>query len=269
MAVPVLISFLGLMFQDNSSSDTADRVKQLVRQLQARDTAKRIDAANTLAKLGEDAEEAAPALCDATLDSSKKVASAALLALEKVRPDLYPHVATLILDEDGFNKSNAIEQLAKKGPQARPTIKILFTRFRNEILSRDKSIFRNGFDGRRTTLNAIQKIDPDHAEYIQFLRTLASKKYQGSGLRSESLELLSRWAGDDAERQKVVFSLVKDAISDERCQLVCVKLAGEYGSQAKTLLPQIKKLKLSKQESLRKAADLAVEQIESSLQSAP
>src|SRR5262249_21395684 len=116
------------------------------------------------------------------------------------------------------------------------------------------------------SVSQLKRVDPENEEFIKTLKQLAGKKYHGSIARGEALFLLLEWAGEDASRRKELLEIDKAANADESCHYICLKVAGDYGAASKALLPQIKKLKLANSDSVRKAADRAVEQIESSLE---
>jgi hypothetical protein len=75
-------------------------VQQLIKDLKDPSDAQRVRAAQELAKLGDQAQPAARALCALALDGPDATRNAALDALQKVRPDLYRQMRALALSID-------------------------------------------------------------------------------------------------------------------------------------------------------------------------
>jgi hypothetical protein len=93
-------------------------------------------------------------------------------------------------------------------------------------------------------------------------KSLASPTNKFSAAKSQALEFLHQWAGDDEKRRNEVLPLVKGGLSDISCQHACIKYLGEYGPLAKECLPQLKQLKLSSDAAVRDAATASVDKIE-------
>jgi hypothetical protein len=79
----------------------------LIAKLQGGTDEEKVQATQQLALKGEKVKEAARALCEASLNPSKAVARSALQALEKVAPELYEPVFTLLVDEQATNHLKA------------------------------------------------------------------------------------------------------------------------------------------------------------------
>jgi len=78
-----------------------------------------------LAALGDKARPAASALCLVAIDSNKELARAALQALEKVNPELYDPVFTLLVDGQAANHRKAIAKLRNLGDKAKPAVPVM------------------------------------------------------------------------------------------------------------------------------------------------
>lgn len=100
-------------------------LRPLVEQLKSGTTEERIKAARQLGELGEKAQPAARALCEAALSPLKKVSRAALQALEPVDAELHKSVFVLIVDEKAANHLDALRKLALLGEQGKPATPIV------------------------------------------------------------------------------------------------------------------------------------------------
>jgi hypothetical protein len=83
-----------------------------VAQLKSGNTEERIKACMALEDLGEKAQPATRALCDAALSTSQKLSRAALKALEKVNPEIQKPVFILLVDEKAINHKDALRKLS-------------------------------------------------------------------------------------------------------------------------------------------------------------
>jgi hypothetical protein len=85
----------------------------------------RVEAADELARMGKKGQPAARALCEAATDSSEKVSRAALVALEKVHPDLQQPVLVLLIDGAAANHIKALSRLDQLGDEASPAVPVV------------------------------------------------------------------------------------------------------------------------------------------------
>ena len=124
---PVLAVIVGLCPVGRSADDPDPEVKRLMRVASDPDNsvANRIAAARKIAELGENkGKPAARALCQMAVQMGA-VRRPALDALEKVDPKLYPHIVTLIVDNESSNHYKAIGEIAGLGNEARSATPVL------------------------------------------------------------------------------------------------------------------------------------------------
>jgi hypothetical protein len=241
----------------------ADReMVSLAKQLKSPGVKGRLDAIQAIAAKGEEAASIAGPLCDAILDSSPKVATVAVQAVEKVRPDLYKPLTALMVDRDNHNRLKGAKELGLMGEKAAPTVNVLVSVLRKELAGGP------GNGGRLTEMqtelfNAIRQINPDDAATVKIYKAIAAPANQHAAARAEGLAFLNRWAGSDLIRRKEILPLVRAGLSEEKhCQIPCIHYVGEYGTLAKDCIPQLKQLKLSSSAAVREAATASLDKIE-------
>ena len=221
----------------------------------------RLKAIAALGEKGEAAAEAAGPLCDAMLSASPKVATAALQAIEKVRPDLYKPLTALLVDGSHENQLKGTKELGLMGEKASPAINVLLANLRRELAKGPAS--KGQLSAMQTELfNAIRQIKPDDNETVKMYKTIAAASNKHILARVEAIAFLYSWAGDDAVRRQDIFPLIRAGLSDGQLQIQCIRCLGEYGELAKPCIPQLKQLKLSSNAAVRQAATAALDKIE-------
>jgi hypothetical protein len=105
--------------------DPPDGIATLIFYLRTGVPEEMMKSAERLTQLGEKARAAAPALCAAATHSSKSVSRAALEALEKVAPNLYEPVFTLLVDAQAANHRKAIAAIRGLGLKAGPALPVI------------------------------------------------------------------------------------------------------------------------------------------------
>ena len=247
------------IFADDRTERTkADEIDKLIMRLRSKDTKTRVKAAETLSDMGENASPASEALCEAITAQSPQVATAALDAMQKVRPDLYTPLSTMILDGNENKQAAAIMELALMGEKAAPVLPVLRAKLRT-VLAEDTV---QGSRRSKACFDALQQIDPKDQETFKLLLVVASPQSRNSAAKLEAITLLCIIAGEDEASRKKILPVLKAGLDDRTCLMKCMEVLGEYGELAKDALPQLKKLKLSSEETVRKAANVAVDRIE-------
>jgi HEAT repeat protein len=275
-------SVLTLVFSFGAAQEAgkiAPDLEKLIKELHSKEVKVKIKAAKSIGDRGPEAADAATALCDSLMDSSLQVGTMSLEALEKVRPDLYKHVSTLILDKDRLKQKQAIGELGLMGDKALPVTNILLARLRTELSStnayRPRPVIgaapvpANPFgapsgltDFEHAYLNALEQIKPSDGETIRIYKVLAGSTNKKSYVRRSALVYLNGWAGEDEPKRKEILSLLKAALPDPVCQVTCIEIVGSYGALAKDCIPLLKRLKLSNEEVVRNSASAAIDKIE-------
>lgn len=258
--------FLVFVLSDRAQGD--EEIDKLVKELRHKEVKVRIRAAEGLGKKGGEAATAAKPLCDAMLDLSPQVATAALESLEKVRPDLYKPLSTLILDKTTSKRLEAVRELGLLGEKAAPVANILIVQLRVLLAARTSSInpksriVRGLNPIEREYFSALAQINSDDPEIIRLHKAMASPVNNDAAARLEALMNLHKWAALEDSRKKEVAPFVKAALDNQYMQIQCLEIIGQYGALAKDALPFLRKLKLSSDMKVREAAAKAVDQIE-------
>ncbi len=218
----------------------------------------RVEAAEKLMLAGPKAADMSAQLCDDLLDPSTSVATAALRALEKVRPDLYPTLASLMLEGDGsfgYRRLHPIDQLSRLGADAVCCTGLLLTIAKRDVVTHSCLASTRG----SLAFSALRSLCPVDANYLTLARQLAA---QPGHSRQVGLNAIYAWAGDDEKRRKAVVPHVLTALKDDQCYLWAIKVATEYGPLARDAAPVLRQLKLSPSPDVRSAAGRALDSVE-------
>ncbi len=120
-------------------------------------------------------------------------------------------------------------------------------------------------------VNRIKQTDPNIVEIYKATALTWSEKGWNCGT---VIGHIHQWADDDMNRRKEFLPVIMTVILNEQMrrqqngnrhqpQVQCMEILGEYGPLAVKFAPILKKLKLSSESSIREAAALALEKVES------
>ena len=276
-------------------------LKPIVARLGTGSADDRAKAANELAEMGEKALPAARALCEAALIPDQKVARAALLALERVHPQIQKPVFVLLVDEAAANHQKALTDIGQLGSQGKAAIPVLV----NEIKRCQELLTQPGARwGQQTllqvtnqTLRTLAKIgpeDPITVKTVVDLTTFAlpprTRVFDGRRLFTSAEAVSSCWSalawrtcGKTGAAQKLIMppvvALLKAEVQsangkDEFTLVDVIKTIEEIGNtllkcgpEAKPILaaevvPQLKELQFHKSEAVRNTASALRKKIE-------
>lgn len=255
--------------QDKAKKDLDDDVKGIIGTLRNPILKKRIQGAQALGQMGPDAKDAAQALCEVLiLEKSPLMKQATIEAIEKIRPDLYKPILALLA---GQPSTQAILELGSMGEKAAPTVPILKTLLRLEVSSGLAS--RYGYDfGRysdqylaKACFLALEKIVPDDLEQVRIWLAIAAPANKSAFGRITAIQKLGFIAAKKPELRNQLLPTVYVGLKNEDCQLSAVKALGLFGAEAKGAIPDLRVLKLSSNSTIREAAGIALDKIESKL----
>ena len=224
-----------------------------------------------LGKRGTDGGKYAGLICDAILDSNPQVRTAAVEALEKVRPDLYKPVTMLMVDATPANQDAGILQLTRMGEEAAPAINLLLYSLTGALSASPGNV---GQLLRRqlVLIDAVNNIKPTDPTIINIYKSTAVNWSRKGWNCITIVSLIEEWAGDNVNRRKEFLPVLMTIILNEQAvgnanrhqpQIKCMEILGEYGPLAVKFAPLLKKLKLSSDASIRDAAAFALEKVES------
>jgi HEAT repeat protein len=268
-------------------------VAKLVRDLQSKDSADRIRAAEALGQLKEEGREAARDLCDAATDSEVTVRRAALEALEKVAPTIYNPVSTLLTDDNEFNHIQAVGRLEKMGEEGSVATPVLIAHIKwnaskhnagsadeDDLLGSDSEsrLFHPQIRSDRmlfadvVALLQIAPKEPGTVRVMIELITPETNRGCDRVVRARAATALGELAkGQHDLRQDIVKALVTATDkrdyevrwnSDEEARVTAINTLAQIGPDAKEAIPALKKLKLCPEMAIRRAAISALEKID-------
>lgn len=90
-------------------------VQRIVDNLEEGSAEDQMKAIKEAAQLGAKARHAAESLCASAVSADEQVSRAAMVALQKVHPELYPHVRTIVTDENYSARQAAVVAIGEMG----------------------------------------------------------------------------------------------------------------------------------------------------------
>jgi serine/threonine protein kinase/HEAT repeat protein len=226
----------------------------LAKDLQAKDAAKRLKALQQIGGYGTEANIAGEELITAMADPVPTVRAAASEALEKVNPKVHPHVLTLMY---GMNKTGAVAELAKLGPDAAIAVPLLLYYHNNPqllggVLPWETNLFPT-----------VAKIAPRDRRFASAVlagisRPVAKGVTPLNSPRVAGLAQLDVIDATSADKLKALLT----ALGDGQLAAEVITSIGNLRRDAEPALPVLKQLKLSPDDAIRKAATEAVKKIE-------
>jgi HEAT repeat protein len=250
------------------------KLEMLIEQLGSKEPAEQIKAAETLRQMGSDAKEAAEALCRLAITPLPDVRQAALEALERILPDLYSHVVSLIVN---IYESRGAIALAKMKEVGRPAAPVLVWRIkelraqygdypRKQPTMGTEAIF-NSLNPTLKALGSVGTSDPEAVKAISDL--INSNEYLLFATRYSCAEALGQIGIDTPGLRKQVRDVLVIIASGKRDSNArmdgrekALDSIGDLGPDAKETVPLLRKLKLADEENIRRAATRALEKIE-------
>ena len=242
------------------TAKTRETILTLAKELKAKEPAKRIKALEQIAAYGPEANFVGELLIDAMADPVPAVREVASGVLEKVNPKVYPHVFTILF---GMSKFRAAEELGDLGSDAVIAVPLLLYCHQNTALM--------GF--RSNMFPVVAKIAPKDKRFAAAVLTQIATKpgtgvlgapggvtpgIDGWSVRNNAIAQLKVIDAEPAEKVKALVT----ALGDGHDAGTVINALQEFGKDAEPALPLLKKLKLSPDDYLRKAATEAIKKIE-------
>jgi HEAT repeat protein len=231
-----------------------ETILALAKDLKAKEPAKRLKALEQVATYGSKANVVGEQLIEAMTDKVADVQDAAALTLEKVNPAVFRPVFTLLR---GMAKIKACLELGQLKGQAEIAIPLLLHYQNNQsalgiFLGTDSF----GYD----LFPIIAKIAPKDKRFadavLTHIATTPPDEY--AQRRMAGIAQLKIIDAKAADKVKALIT----AIGDGRLSLEVIAALRELGKDAEPALPSLKKLKLSPDDEIRKAASEAINKIE-------
>lgn len=189
------------------------------------------------------------AVCQAILDPSPDVKTAALEALEKIDPTVHPHMVTLMI---GQNKALAIHELGTLGKKAKSALPVLIYYHQTGKGKEFSTVL-----GHLLFLDPLTKIAPSDKRISQLVLNEVAKK-TSSYTRSYALTFLDKIDVDTTVKLDVLLI----ALNDGDSAVEVIAAIAKIGPDAAKAVPALNKLKFSPDDVVRQAAIKALSKIE-------
>ena len=214
---------------------------------------RRIKVCREIALAGPEAKSLGRTLCRIATDKSAKVRQAAVEAMEKVRPDLGKHLAVLIA-RDTIRVHDTLGAIFQMGEQASDLIPVFVFDFTLAKAPKGNEKYIADIAG------PLARIGGGEEEIVRLL--ISGYKSQNGVVRSAVAAALGIVAREHENMRKLVVPALKPALSDPPACAAAATSAKECGYEARELLPALRKVKLARDEAIRKAATEAIDAIE-------
>jgi HEAT repeat protein len=225
---------------------TDSSLAPLVKSLQSRKTAERLKACEELGRLGSKAKAASRALCEALLDANPQVRLGAAAALETVNPAIHRLVVTVLVDENLFNRAEAVRKIGKLGPEGKPAVPVLVY-FKTQV--QDATVVVEALAAIATSEKPVT---------LQFALWLATD-------REPSVRIAIARALPRMEGRKEKVAALGLALQGDRhipVRVAAANALGELGSEAQEAVKVLSAAKTDPSAQVREAAANALEKIQ-------
>lgn len=225
-----------------------------------------------LVQMGPRSSPHVRAICDRLVNSPTLSTETALEAVERIDPAIYTPLRELLLSKRFKDKAAQVEKFQKMGTRAGAVVPVLVDQFRliANAANPDGKIPADAFDFAVSVQTLLLTLKPDDSHTIATMKAIAVPRFaNGVGPPNQPIVFLAaaflcEWADDDAERKKQLLPVLASTCTsaDTALAVESIKKCGRMGAEAKSLLPLIKKLKLSDRAEVREAATEAAAKIE-------
>lgn len=239
-----------------------EAIQRHIRNLKSNFSADRIRAAKELAKFGEDAQKAAPALCEAVVESNRKVAVEALEALQQIWPKMHKNVVTILADKDARKRAEAVKDivLTEGGEAAVPVLIDNIKRFitADDFFGADESV--------AFSIDAVKRMAPKSASFANVLLAGASPLNKRPNNRMLALTALGEISEEHPKSITQIKRTLNYGLGDQNPKVRIAALKGfanlgKYGND-KATLNAVKRLKLDSDSDVRDAATATLEKLQ-------
>jgi hypothetical protein len=206
--------FVLVLWTIAANGDDKEEIAALVKDLRSKTEKTRLTAIEKLAAMGPKAKPDLKDVCDRLVDPSPKVATAALVAVEKIDPELYKPLSSYLLTPPGKGfaaYSEALEKLTEMKEKVKPASLVLIARWHAESANPTPSTQI------ADALHSIIKgVKPNDAESIKAIKAIATKPLPARDnahamIRGQAMLYLASWATGDEAKCKEVLPIVKSA----------------------------------------------------------
>lgn len=238
----------------------------LTEQLRSKDSKKQIEAANSLKSLGVSANSATEALCEMSLSANHDVRQASLEAIESIRPDLHPHITTMVVDPKGFIVA-AVEGISRLGDRGKPATPVLLAAFRASYDDKKALLVPSGGNF-RATMYALAKVGSAENDFVKAVSDVAMSDNArlNDAMRRDCVAIIAIIGTKHPELSKQMLDTLTAIANKANDSDLCwtVEAIGKMGARATDAIPLVKKLKIHKNANVRRFATQALIEIETS-----
>lgn len=233
-------------------------MKTLAKALSSAKLSSRLEALDTLRKMGPDATPIASEVVRlGVMSRDTKTRDAALDAFEKIRPDLHKPLIDIVVDQSASVRRTAIDHLGELGEKSRCTMPLLRAMFEREVQDPDGDWLH--------LLAAVVHVDGNDPWVVKLVLGLVSNPtprtannsdpYQrGRVARAKAISLLPDIKVEDKQR---IRALITGLANPDNRILTINALAG-YGTEASDAISSLNRLKLDKDAEVRDAVSAAL-----------
>lgn len=235
----------------------------LIKDLRSTDAKKRIVALEQLGTLGSNAKEAGAAIVEyGMMSPTKSVRDAAYAAFEQIDAAVYKEVLTLLIDEASSERHSAairLQLMGKRAKAAIPAIKKLMV----DSARPSKGGGREDAYEVFRLVALMTDIAPDDSELRSLILTAVGARDDAIGgrrgtFRHNAIAKMNELKFEPKQKYNALMSGLYATMTDS---VLIIDELGRMGSDAKSALPTLMKLKFSQDKAIREAATAAIDSI--------
>jgi hypothetical protein len=223
------------------------QVAAVVDRLKAASVAERVKSAEDAGKLGEKARPAAEDLCTLALSKDQAARAAALDALEKVHPRLFPHIRRIVTIAEDSARGEALEAIGQMGRDGRPALPVILWYFEQ------KTRIEAG-------LLALALIAPEQkavidilAQHLNYKAPTKNEQDRELAIRTAAISGLARVAEVESTQRARIVDLLMPLLKGPQ-QLQAMVALQRCGPEAAKASAKVKELRYADMDSVQQAS---------------
>jgi HEAT repeat protein len=240
------------------------KVADLLKKLRSTKPAIRNKAIEELKEMGEEAKDISRDLVAAMAGEGATInPQVAAEILEKINPDLYTAVTTILVDEDFSKKMQAVQTISTMGEDGAAAVPALLAFCRS-----GRSTFANvAYEGKAGALRAMVRVAHRDPKVISTVLEAISTDVAADAIKDflgrPQLRLLAIELLPELELSpKVTVPKLMSALHDRHGRIAAINALAEIGPDAKAAVTALRQLKFDSVQAVREAAANALEKID-------
>jgi len=245
----------------HAADEPTDEMKKLSKSLTSAKLSARLEALDSLRKMGPTAAPIASEVVRlGVMSRDTKTRDAALDAFEKIHPELHKSIVDIVVDASASVRRTAIEHLGEVGEKARCTMPLLRAMFERESQQPDGDWFH--------LLAALVQVDPNDPWVTKLVLGIVSNPTprsssdervhrKGTVARAQAIGLLPDIKVNDQQRIRALIV----GLNNQDNRILAINALAKFGTNASDAIAVLNRFKLDKDAEVRDAVSAALAKI--------